>query len=112
MNQVSSRTDDMIVVKGVSLFPVQIENILKKAQDKEPHFRLIIDNEDGIDSLEVQVEISDSLFADEVKKLVELKGNITNDIFSELGVSAQVTLVEPETIRQGEVDYKKVVDNR
>ncbi len=112
MQHVGTRTDDMIVVKGVSFFPVQIEDILKKAQDTEPRFRIVVDNVDGNDTLDIQVEVSDSLFADEVKKLVELKAFIANTILSELGISAKVTLVEPETLRREGKDAKPVIDNR
>ena len=98
LQHVGARTDDMIVVKGVSFFPVQIENILKKAHDQEPRFKIIVNTEEGVDSLEVKVEVSDDLFADEVKKLVELKNSIAEAILAEVGLSAKVTLVEPGSL--------------
>lgn len=111
ISQVSTRTDDMIVIKGLSIFPWQIEDILTRVQEKDPQYRVIVDNRDGVDSLEVQLEVSDTLFADEVKKLVELKSRIAGDILSELGITAQVTLVEPESIKK-EGDAARVIDKR
>jgi phenylacetate-CoA ligase len=112
IQHVASRTDDMVVVRGASFFPVQIENILKKTRDISPVFRLIIDTDGGMDNLEIQIEMSDSLFDDEVKKLVELKGRIAEELLIELGLSVRITFIESGTIKRDGGQSGTVIDRR
>ena len=112
MHKVLGRTDDMLIIRGVNVFPSQIESILIDIGETEPHYLLVIDRVGNLDSLEVWVEISEKLFSDEVRKLEELNRRITHEIQSTLGLSAVVKLVEPKTIERSEGKAKRVLDRR
>lgn len=112
MQRVSGRTDDMLIIRGVNVFPSQIESVLVKIDQVEPHYQLIVDREDKLDQLTVMVEVNERLFSDEVKKLQSLSQKIATDIKEYLGVSAKVKLVEPKTIARSEGKAVRVIDNR
>lgn len=112
MEKVLGRTDDMLIIRGVNVFPSQIESLLIEYGDTEPHYLLVVDRVNNLDTLEVLVEVSKDLFSDEVKHLEELKNRITHDIQSTLGITAKVKLVEPKTIARSEGKAKRVLDNR
>ena len=112
MNKVSGRTDDMLIIRGVNVFPSQIESVLMQAQEVEPHYQLIVDRKDNLDTLTVRVEIGENLFSDEVKQLQELEKKISKDIKETLGVSAKVKLAEPKSIARSEGKATRVIDNR
>lgn len=112
MSRVSGRTDDMLIIRGVNVFPSQIESVLLDIGETEPHYMLIVDRIGTLDTLEVQVEISQELFSDEVKKLEELEKRIRSRIESVLGISAKIRLVEPKTIARSEGKAKRVIDKR
>jgi len=100
MKKVKGRTDNMVTVDGVNFFPSQIEQILTKIEGAEPHFNLYINKEGAQDILEVSVEVSEKIFFDEMKKLVNIKTNIESEIYRQLGIKAQVKLVEPTSLRK------------
>lgn len=108
----TGRTDDMLIIRGVNVFPSQIESVLINIEEAQPHYQLIVSKEGPLDILEVQVEIAESLFSDEIKKLQNIKDKISNEIQSALGLSAKVTLVEPKTIQRSEGKAKRVIDKR
>jgi phenylacetate-CoA ligase len=113
MHRVAARSDDMVVINGINVFPIQISEALKKTAGIDAHFQIIVDNIDGEDMMEIQVEVLESMFNDEIKKLLGLKNNISNGIERELGVTAKITFVEQETIRDtagGKI--KRIVDRR
>jgi phenylacetate-CoA ligase len=112
MKKVIGRTDDMLIIRGVNVFPSQIESILVEIGETEPHYLLVVDRVDNLDSLEVWVEVSDKLFSDEVRKLEDLNRKITYEIQSLLGLTAKVRLVEPKTIERSEGKAKRVLDRR
>jgi phenylacetate-CoA ligase len=112
MNRVSGRTDDMLIIRGVNVFPSQIESVLVKIAEVEPHYQLIVDREGTLDNLTIKVEISERLFSDEVKSLQGLERRIAHDIKETLGVSAKIKLVEPKTIQRSEGKAVRVIDNR
>ena len=112
MNKVSGRTDDMLIIRGVNVFPSQIESVLMEFEEVEPHYQLVVDRVDNLDVLTVLVEVGDRLFSDEVKVLQEEEKNISKNIKDYLGVSARVKLVEPKTIARSEGKAVRVVDNR
>jgi phenylacetate-CoA ligase len=114
MDRITGRSDDMIIIRGVNVFPSQIEGVLLNIPGLEPHYMLIADREGTLDTLEVQVEVGEKLFAEtgEVKVLQELSRRITKDIKDYLGVSAKVKLVEPKTIQRFEGKAKRVIDKR
>jgi len=112
MNRVSGRTDDMLIIRGVNVFPSQIESVLMQIDEVEPHYQLVVDRKDNLDTLSVLVEVGERLFSDEVKKLQDLEKKITKDIKETLGVSAAVKLVEPKTIERSQGKAVRVIDNR
>ena len=113
MRRVGSRTDDMVVINGINIFPAQIGEVLKKTTGIEPDFQIVIDNHDGEDLIEIKVAVLDNMFDDEVRKLLGLKNTMAASVERELGAAAKVTFVEQETLHTtagGAV--KPVVDNR
>jgi phenylacetate-CoA ligase len=112
MEKVIGRTDDMIIIRGVNVFPSQIESVLLEMGEVEPHYQLIVDRVNNLDVLEVLVEVSERMFSDEVKKLEQLEKKITKAIEETLGISVKVRLVEPKTIERSEGKAKRVIDKR
>lgn len=110
--RMSGRSDDMIIVRGVNVFPSQIESVLVGIEGVEPHYLLIVDRHDNLDTLEVQVEVDERLFSDEVKVLQSLARRIEKEIKDMLGVTCKAKLVEPKTIQRSEGKSKRVIDNR
>ena len=112
LTRMSGRSDDMLIIRGVNVFPSQIESILMRIEGVEPHYLLVVDRHDNLDSLEVQVEVDERIFSDEVKVLQVLAQRIEKEIKDFLGVSSKVRLVEPKTIARSEGKAKRVIDNR
>ncbi len=112
MVRVTGRTDDMLIIRGVNVFPSQIESLLVGLPGVEPHYQLIVDRVGQMDTLEVQVEMTEGIFSDEVKKLESLARRIENDIKDYFGVTAKVKLVEPKSIQRSEGKARRVIDNR
>lgn len=110
--RMSGRSDDMLIIRGVNVFPSQIEAILMEIEGVEPHYLLIIDRKDNLDNLEIQVEVDEALFSDEIKHLQALASLIEKEIKELLGVSSKVRLVEPKTIARSEGKAKRVIDKR
>lgn len=106
------RTDDMLIIRGVNIFPSQIENVLLKQKGIEPHYVLIIDRFNNLDSLEVNVEMSDDLCFDEVKVVESIEKTIEHALHNELLIYAKVKLVSPKSIQRSEGKAKRVIDNR
>jgi phenylacetate-CoA ligase len=112
MDRVSGRTDDMLIIRGVNVFPSQIESVLMEMEGVEPHYQLIVDRKENLDVLTVNVEVGEKLFSDEVRVLQDMEGKISKNIKEYLGVSAVVKLVEPKTIARSQGKAVRVVDNR
>jgi phenylacetate-CoA ligase len=112
MNRVSGRTDDMLIIRGVNVFPSQIESVLMEIKEVEPHYQLVVDRVDNLDTLLVNVEIGEHGFSDEVRVLQDLEKKISKNIKEMLGVSARVKLVEPKTIARSEGKAQRVIDKR
>lgn len=112
MEKVMGRTDDMLIIRGVNVFPSQIESVLLEMGEVEPHYQLIVDRVNNLDVLEVLVEVSEKMFSDEVKKLEQLERKIGKAIEETLGISVKVRLVEPKTIERTEGKAKRVIDKR
>jgi phenylacetate-CoA ligase len=112
MNRVSGRTDDMLIIRGVNVFPSQIESVLMEIEGVEPHYQLVVDRVDNLDTMTVMVEIGEHAFSDEVRMLQTLEKRITKNIKEYLGISVKVKLVEPKTIARSEGKAKRVIDNR
>jgi len=112
MSRVSGRSDDMLIIRGVNVFPSQIESVLMETNEVEPHYQLVVDREGKLDTLMVNVEINEHLFSDEIKELQDLEKKISTNIKEYLGVSATVKLVEPRTIARSEGKAIRVIDKR
>ncbi len=112
MEKVLGRSDDMVIIRGVNVFPSMVEHVLLNIPGVEPYYLLVVDRKGNLDQLEVQVEVSESLFSDEIRKLEELGAAITKELESALGVSVKVRLVEPKSIERSEGKAKRVIDRR
>ncbi len=112
MDRVTGRTDDMLIIRGVNLFPSQIESLLMDIDGLEPHYQLIVDREGTMDTLEVRIEVNEKVFTDEIKGLERLENGVEKEIKDILGISAKVRLVEPKTIERFEGKAQRVIDNR
>ncbi|MGA1794726.1 MAG: phenylacetate--CoA ligase family protein [bacterium] len=112
MRRVSGRTDDMLIVRGVNIFPSQVEEILMGIEGTEPHYQIIVDRKKAMDELEILVEVSESIFFDEMKRQQEFIERIHREISSGLGVSARIKLVEPKSIERTIGKAKRVIDKR
>lgn len=112
MERITGRTDDMLIIRGVNVFPSQIEHVLMSIEGVEPHYQIIVGREGSLDVVEVQVEVSENIFSDEVKVLETLGKKIEREIKDLLGISCKVKLVEPKTIQRSEGKAKRVIDNR
>ncbi len=112
MERVSGRTDDMLIIRGVNVFPSQIEDVLMRFAGAEPHYLIVVDKRGAMDELEVQVEVSEGTFSDEVKELEDLRARIAHEVESVLGVRAAIKLVEPRSIERSIGKAKRVVDKR
>ena len=114
MGRIMGRSDDMLIIRGVNVFPSQIEAVLVGIEGLEPHYQLVVDREGTLDTLEVQVEVSERTFAnaDEVKVLQKMERRIVKDIKDYLGVSAKVKLVEPKSLQRFEGKASRVTDRR
>ncbi len=112
MDKVTGRTDDMLIVRGINVFPSQIEAVLLQVDGVEPHYQIIVDRERRLDDLEVQIEVSESVFSDEVGRLENLTRKVRAELESTLGIAALVKLVEPGAIPRSEGKAKRVIDRR
>ena len=112
MQRITGRSDDMLIIRGVNVFPTQIESVLMQVEGVEPHYQLIVDREDNLDTLEVQVEVNEKVFSDEVKQLERLEKRIEKEIKEMFGVTCKCKLVEPKTIQRSEGKAKRVIDKR
>ena len=112
MERVTGRTDDMLIIRGVNVFPSQIESVLLEVGETEPHYLLVVERQGNLDNLEIWVEVSEKMFSDEVKKLEHLEKKLRHEIASILGISAKIKLVEPKTIPRSEGKAKRVIDKR
>ena len=112
LERMSGRSDDMLIIRGVNVFPSQIESVLVAIDGVEPHYLLIVDREDNLDTLEIQVEVNEQTFSDEIKVLQVLSARIRKEIKDLLGITSKVRLVEPKTIARSEGKAKRVIDKR
>ncbi|NCO66202.1 MAG: phenylacetate--CoA ligase [Candidatus Aquicultor secundus] len=112
MDRVTGRTDDMLIIRGVNVFPSQIESVLMEIEGTEPHYMLVVERKGTMDVLQVQVEVGEKFFTDEVKGMEAFERKIKREIESILNISVDVKLVEPKTIQRSEGKAKRVIDNR
>ncbi len=112
IDRCQGRTDDMLVIRGVNVFPSQIEEVLFRISHTEPFYLIIVERRGTLDELEVWVEVSDLVFSDEIRKLETLERRIRQEIEVVLGISVRVKLVEPKTIERYEGKAKRIIDRR
>jgi len=112
MKRVTGRTDDMLIIRGVNVFPSQVESVLLEFGETEPHYLLVVDRKGDLDDLEIWVELSEKMFSDEVRHLESLENRIRHKILSVLNISARIKFVEPRTIPRSEGKAKRVMDRR
>ena len=114
MSRITGRTDDMIIVRGVNVFPSQIETVLVKTKGIVPHYQLIVDRINNADTLEIKVEMTEEVFAlpDSTSEVQKLQKYITEQIKSVVGIQTQVIITEPKSLPRSEGKAKRVIDNR
>ncbi len=112
MHKTAGRSDDMLIIKGVNVFPTQIEEVLFQVEGCEPHYQLVVDRVGAMDTLEVHVEVNECIFFDEMKKQRAFVEMVEKRLVSTLGVGAKVKLVEPSTIKRHEGKANRVIDKR
>ena len=113
MNKPTGRSDDMMIIRGVNVFPSQIEEVLLKiGKGVTPNYQIIVGRENNTDTLDINVEMTEKLFADDVKSIERIEKKIVSDLRSVLGIGAKVHLVNPKTIARSEGKAKRVIDNR
>jgi len=112
MSRVTGRTDDMLIIKGVNVFPSQIENVLFEIEGTEPHYQIVIDRKGAMDEATVLVEAGESIFFDQMRRQGEMVDRIRKRLAHELGISVVVKLVETKTLGRSEGKAKRVVDLR
>jgi phenylacetate-CoA ligase len=112
MRKVRHRTDDMLIIRGVNVYPSQVEDVLLKIEGIEPHYLMVVDRVQGMDSLEIRIEVAEEIFSDIMADMVAFTRRVSDRLNSVLGLSAKVTLVEPGTIERSVGKAKHVSDLR
>ena len=112
IHRLFGRNDDMLIIRGVNVFPSQVEEILLGIEGVEPHYQIVVDRKGQLDSLEVHVEVNATIFSDEISRLKYLEKTIGDEIKTALGIQVAVKLVEPKSVARSEGKAKRVIDNR
>ena len=112
ISKVKGRTDDMLIIRGINVFPSQIEEVLLSIEGAQPHYQLVVDRDGQLDTLTVEAEIDEKVFSDEIRDLERLSRKIQDEIVGVLGIQVDVRLVEPKTIERSMGKAKRVVDKR
>ncbi len=112
LSRFKGRSDDMLIIRGVNVFPSQIETALLSINGTTPNYQIIVDREGALDTLQVRVEVEEKFFSDEIRELEKLTKQIAHTIQQAIGLATQVKLVEPKTIERTDGKAKRVIDNR
>ena len=112
MAKIFGRSDDMLIIRGVNVFPSQVESVLLEIPEAKPHYMLIVDRQGTMDTLEIQVEVDEKFFSDEIPQLNNIRNKIKHRVESILGVSVIISLVEHKTIKRSEGKAQRVIDKR
>jgi phenylacetate-CoA ligase len=112
MDKCLGRSDDMLIIRGVNLFPSQVETVLLEMSEIKPHYLLIVDRVNNLDTLELKVEVDEAFFLDKISQLESLRQRLQNNLENSLGLAIKVTLVEPKMIERSEGKAKRVIDKR
>jgi phenylacetate-CoA ligase len=112
INRIRSRSDDMMVIRGINVFPSQIESALLSVEEKLPHYQILLTRKSGLDQIEVQVEVTEEMFGDRIRELETMQKNLAYAIEHTIGLRVPVRLVEPYTIARSEGKAKRIIDKR
>jgi phenylacetate-CoA ligase len=112
MKKPIGRSDDMLIIRGVNVFPSQIEEVLMKVKEIEPHYLIVVDRKNYLDYIEVWIEVSEDIFSEKMNSLEEFESSIEHKLYSSIGINIEVKLKEPKTIKRSEGKAKRVVDMR
>lgn len=112
LNKIAGRSDDMLIIRGVNVFPSQIETVLLNCVGVEPHYHIYVDRVNNLDTLEIHIEMSEKLFSDEARVIENLREKLAADILSAVGVGAKIKLVSPHTLPRSEGKAKNTTDYR
>ncbi|GAE22720.1 phenylacetate--CoA ligase family protein [Bacteroides pyogenes] len=112
MNRILARSDDMLIVRGVNVFPTQFESVILEMEEFEPHYLLIVDRENNTDTMELRVEIRPDFYSDEINKMLALKKKLSDRLQSVLGLGVKVKFVEPRSIERSTGKAQRIIDNR
>ncbi len=112
MNRTMERTDDMLIVKGVNIYPSQIRDVLTASAEGEPCYQILVERRDGLDTLEIKIEVTEKIFSQEIKKQRAFLEGVGKKIESTIGIAAIVKLVEPNSLTRIDGHVKPVIDNR
>lgn len=111
MTKPRGRTDDMLIIRGINVFPSQIESVLLEL-GMDPNYQLVVERKNNLDTLEVQVEMTEEMFSDTVRNLEGIEHKIANALQSTLNIVAKIRLLEPKSIPRSEGKAKRVIDKR
>lgn len=112
MSRIMGRSDDMLIIRGVNVFPSQVESVILEIEEFEPHYQLIVERKKNLDTLEVLVEMREEYYSDEISKIQDLRSKLRHRLQSVLGLAADVKIVEPQTIERTSGKSRRVVDKR
>ena len=112
MDKVCGRSDDMLIIRGVNVFPSQVEALLMDVEGVQPHYQILVDRQGALDNVEVLVEVDEAIFSDEIKVLHAFAEKIAGRMRGALGIAAKITLVEPSTLARSEGKAQRVIDRR
>jgi phenylacetate-CoA ligase len=112
IRRIGRRSDDMFIIRGVNVFPSQVETALLRVEGTLPHYQIVLTREKGLDQMEVKVEVTPEVFSDEIRKLESLQHQLEASIENILGLRVKVTLVQPRSLARSEGKAKRVTDLR
>jgi phenylacetate-CoA ligase len=112
MRRIGRRSDDMFIIRGINVFPSQVEAALLAVEGTLPHYQIVLIREKGLDQMEVQIEVTPQVFSDEIRGLEALRAKLIHALDNIIGLRVEVRLVEPHTIQRSEGKAKRVIDKR
>ena len=112
MGRIMGRSDDMLIIRGINVFPSQVESVILEMPEFEPQYMLIVDRVNNLDTLQVQVEVRKDFFSDDIGRILALKKRLSDKLKSVLSISADVKLMEPNSIERSQGKSKRVIDKR
>jgi phenylacetate-CoA ligase len=112
MGRIVGRSDDMLIIRGINVFPSQVESVILEMQEFEPQYMLVVDRINNLDTLQVQVEVRRDFFSDDIGRMLAMKKALSDKLKSVLSIAADVRLMEPGSIERSQGKSKHVIDNR